>query len=77
MVANAIAGWMMLAATCGSPVAEEPEPAPSLGLLLHLGEFEDADGEHLDPLDLPVDLDLHEAEAPVTESPSSELRRPR
>lgn len=76
MVANAVAGWMMLAAACGSPVGEGPEPAPSLELLLHLGEFEDIDGKPLDPLDLPVDLDMPEVDAPVTEPPPPSQRRP-
>lgn len=61
-----LSAWLaMTAATCAAaptpaavapvtaPAAAAGPAAPSAELLLYLGEFEDADGDWIDPLDLP------------------------
>jgi hypothetical protein len=48
MVAAAVAGWLSLAAG-----AAPPEPAPSAEWLRYLAEFEDVEGNPVDPLPIP------------------------
>lgn len=50
MAGTAVFGWLTLVWLAGEPAA--PEAAPSPELLMYLGEFEDADGEFVDPMAL-------------------------
>lgn len=55
----------MLAAAGGEP--PPPEPPPSADLLMYLGEFEDAQGDFVDPLALEGMHDATAVEAPEDE----------
>lgn len=62
-VARAVLPLVLLAANAVS-VADD-EPVPELGLFEFLGEFEDADGVWIDPLDLDPENEP-DASRPVT-----------
>lgn len=52
MAGTAILGWLTLMLAATEPAPPSADAAPDAELLMYLGEFQDAQGEFVDPLAL-------------------------
>lgn len=72
MAGTAVFGWLTLVWLAAEPAADEAAPSPEL--LMYLGEFEDADGEFVDPMAL--DKPAATADAPVKDKDETDDEDP-